>query len=435
MSGFAAIFRQDGTPVEPSVLHKLVGSLTFRGPDAQQVWSCGPLGLAHALLCTSREARNERQPLSLDGNTWIIADARVDARKDLLSALERQSSTPAVVSSDAPDVELVLRAYLIWGEACVQHLLGDFAFVIWDACERRLFAARDHFGVKPLFYADAGGALLISNTLDCLRRHPAVSETLNDLAISDFLLFDMIQDPAATSFQEIRRLPPAHTLTFHDGQISVRRYWDLPAPAPIQYRRGAEYVEHFRELLDFAVADRLRADSVGVFMSGGLDSPTVAATAKSVLRRAGNPNGLRAYTEVFNRLIPDEERHYATLVAEELQIPIEFRAGDDARIFQSAAAHSPEPVHSAWPDSTRAQLRQISLHSRIALTGFGADPCCRVCSPCTSSSCSAKNILAWRWPTWRDISQRKAGYRAYMFASVSAGGFRTRQNRPRIRRG
>jgi asparagine synthase (glutamine-hydrolysing) len=374
VSGFAAILHRDGTPVEPSLLRKLVASLAIRGPDAQQVWSRGPLGLAHTLLRTSREARNERQPLSLDGNAWIVADARLDARKDLLSAIGREAGAHAAVSSDAPDAELILRAYLLWGEECVQHLLGDFAFLIWDAAERRLFAARDHFGVKPLFYTDAGGALLFSNTLDCLRRHPAVSETLHDLAIADFLLFDMIQDPAATSFKEIRRLPPAHTLTFLDGQISVGRYWELPMPAPIRYRHAAQYVEHFRELLDVAVADRLRADSVAVLMSGGLDSPTVAASAKSVLRRAGSPNGLRAYTEVFDRLIPHEERHYAKLVAEKLRIPIEFRTADDARIFASAGAHSSEPVHSAWPDSTREQLGQISAHSRVALTGFGGDP-------------------------------------------------------------
>jgi asparagine synthase (glutamine-hydrolysing) len=332
------------------------------------------VGLGHALLRTSREARNERQPLSLDGNAWIVADARVDARKDLLTALARESSDHAAVSSDAPDVELILRAYLVWGEACVQHLLGDFAFVIWDAVGRRLFAARDHFGVKPLFYAEVGGVLLLGNTLDCLRRHPAVSESLNDLAIADFLLFDMIQDPAATSFQDTRRLPPAHTLTFQDGQLSIRRYWDMPVPTLLRYQRGAEYTEHFRELLDVAVADRLRGEGLGVFMSGGLDSPTVAASAKRVLRRGGNPNGLRAYTEVFDRLISHEERHYAALVAEKLQIPIEFLESDDAKIFGRAGDHSPEPVHSAWPDSTREQLRQISVNSRVALTGFGGDP-------------------------------------------------------------
>jgi asparagine synthase (glutamine-hydrolysing) len=308
VSGFIAIFHGDGTHVEPSILRKHVEFLAFRGPDAQHIWSDGPVGLGHALLARSPEARNERQPFSLGRDAWIVADARVDARKDLLSALARESAEHAAASTDASDAELILRAYLAWGEECVQHLLGDFAFVIWDSSRRRLFAARDQLGVKPLFYAETGGALLVSNTLDCLRQQPAVSDRLNDLAIADFLLFDMIQEPSASAFQDIRRLPAAHTLTFHDGRISVCRYWNLPVTTPVRYRRAAEYVEHFRELLDAAVSDRLRGGNAGMLMSGGLDSPTVAASAKRILLRQGNPNGLRAYTEVFDHLIPHEER-------------------------------------------------------------------------------------------------------------------------------
>ena len=374
MSGFVAIFNGDGTHVEPSLLRKLTESLAFRGPDAQQIWSDGPVGLGHALLRKSQEARSERQPLSLDNDTWIVADARVDARKDLLSALRRESGNHAAVSLDAPDAELILRAYLAWGESCVQHLLGDFAFVIWDSTRRRLFAARDQFGVKPLFYAETGDALLVSNTLDCLRQHPAVSDRLDDLAIADFLLFDTIQEPSASAFRDIRRVPAAHTLTFHDGRVSVCRYWNLSVPTTVSYRRDTEYVEHFRELLDAAVSDRLRGGNAGVLMSGGLDSPTVAASAKRVLVRKGNPNGLRAYTEVFDRLIPHEERHYAALVADKLQIPIEFLSSDDAKIFAQAALHSPEPEHSALPSAAPDPLRQVSRYSRTALTGLGADP-------------------------------------------------------------
>jgi asparagine synthase (glutamine-hydrolysing) len=374
VSGFIAIFNGDGTHVEPSILRTLVQSLAFRGRDGQHIWSDGPIGLGHALLRRSPEARNERQPFTLGSGTWIVADARVDARKDLLSALARESAEHAGVSTGAPDAELILRAYLVWGEECVQHLLGDFAFVIWDSTRRRLFAARDQFGVKPLFYAETSGALLVSNTLDCLRQHPAVSDRLNDLAIADFLLFDIIQEPSASAFQDIRRLPAAHTLTFQDGRISVCRYWNLSVPTPLTYRRTTEYVDHFRELLDAAVSDRLSGGDAGVLMSGGLDSPTVAASAKRVLIREGNPNGLRAYTEVFDRLIPHEERYYARLVAEKLQIPVEFLASDDARIFGRSHCHTPEPVHSAWPESTPEQLHPISASGRVALTGFGADP-------------------------------------------------------------
>ena len=234
--------------------------------------------------------------------------------------------------------------------ACVEHLRGDFSFAIWDEHTKQLFCARDQFGIKPFYYASVGSVVILSNTLDCIRRHPAVSGRLNDLAIADFLLFDMIRDPAATSFADIQRLPPAHTLVCGRDGISLRRYWVLPVSAPIHHKRPMECVEQFRELLDQAVADRLRTNSVGVLMSGGLDSPTVAASAQRTLARNGSAVGLRAYTEVFESLIPDEERRYAGLVAETLKIPIEFQT-DEMELWKYRNHEEnlwPEPVHSPW---------------------------------------------------------------------------------------
>ena len=169
--------------------------------------------------------------------------------------------------------------------------------------------------------------MVFSNTLDCIRRHPAVSGRLNDLAIADFLLFDMIRDPAATSFGHPKAAARARPRVWASG-ISIRRYWVLPGSAPIHHKRPMECVEQFRELLDRAVADSLRTNSVGILMSGGLDSPTVAASAQRTLARDGSAAGLRAYTGVFESLIPDEERRYAGLVAETLKIPIEFQTDE-----------------------------------------------------------------------------------------------------------
>lgn len=374
MSGFIALLNGDGSPCDVAGLRHLANYLAFRGPDAQQLRAEGPVGLAHAVLRTTPESEGERQPLTLDGRVWIVADGRVDGRKELISALLRGAGSDQSISAEAPDVELILRAYLVWGESCLERLLGDFAFVIWDAERRELFAARDHFGVKPLFYATANNALLISNTLDCLREYPAISSRLDDLAIADFLLFDLIEEPGATAFADIRRVPPGHLLTSAAGKVSIRRYWQLSVSEPLRYRRKSDYIERFCELLDLAVADRLRSESAGVLMSGGLDSTTVAASAKRLLIQRGNPNGLRAYTEVLDQLILHEERRYATLAAKFLQVPIEFHVSDDARIFQLAERHVPEPEHMACPDKTASQLRQISACNRVVLTGFGADP-------------------------------------------------------------
>jgi len=331
--------------------------------------------MGHALLRTKYESKGERQPANVEESYWIVADARLDARKELIAELQ---GTDRNVGSDAPDCDLILHAYAAWGTTCVDHLRGDFSFALWDARHKQLFCARDHFGVKPFYYARLGEIVLCSNTLNCIRQHPAVSARLNDLAIADFLLVDMIREPGATSFADIQRLPPAHVLSFEAGTISVRRYWTLPVSSPVRHKVSSECVEQFQELLDRAVSDRLRTNNVAVLMSGGLDSPTVAATARRML--ASNGNGaaaeLCAYTEVFRTLIPHEEGHYAKLVAEALKIPIEFHVSDEA-VWQDLNREDnrwPEPMHSPGSDGGIAQMRQISVRGRVALTGFGGDP-------------------------------------------------------------
>ena len=374
MSGFVCIMHGDNAPIERALLQSLTDFLAFRGPDAQNIWMDHSMGMGHTLLRTTHESKNEHQPLGLDERYWIVADARLDAREELIGELQHKQQ-PA--QRESPDCELILRAYAAWGEACVDHLAGDFSFAIWDRQHKKLFCARDHFGIKPFYFANVGSLLILSNTLNCIRRHPAVSARLNDLAIADFLLFDMIREPGATSFADIRRLPPAHTFGWEAGSISVRRYWTMPVSEPLRFTRGSDCVEQFRELLDRAVSDRLRTDQAGVLMSGGLDSPTIAASAKRTLCCNGPGNGVTAYTDVFESLIPHEERYYATLVAETLKIPIEFHVSDQVELRDCLNPQDPcwpEPLHSPASDGGVLQLRQIASRKRVILTGFGGDP-------------------------------------------------------------
>ena len=269
-------------------------------------------GLAMRCSGPSRKLRPERQPCTLDGSAWITADARIDDRISLEAELTARGEP---IPPGATDVDLILHAYASWGERCVEHLVGDFAFAIWDKREGKLFCARDHFGVKAFYYVQTRGRLVFGNTLTCLLQHPAVSAELNDLAVADFLLFGWNQDPFTTTFSTIYQLPPAHTLTWHDGRRRVQPYWVLPIDEPIRYRRSQDYVERFKELLCQAVTDRLRASRVGVFMSGGMDSTAVAAVAKDVARASNTILQVSASTIVYDHLIPDEERHWSGLAA------------------------------------------------------------------------------------------------------------------------
>jgi len=372
VSGIVGILRTDGAPAEPGLIKDLTDFLAFRGPDAQATWHDGAVAFGHTLLRTTAESESEYQPFTLDDKVWVVADARIDARRDLVRKLGTEVEAKLI---SAPDVELILRAYFRWGEDCVGHLLGDFAFAIWDSRSQRLFCARDHMGVKPFYYCHLGQWFLFSNTLECLCRHPAVSGKLNDLAIADFLLFGTNQDPATTSFRDIQRLPAAHTLTLSETGLVLRRYWTLPIEEAVYYRSDAEYVGQFKELLQEAVSDRLRTDRVGVFMSGGLDSPALSAAALDLLRNRTAPNPVRAFTFVYDSLISDTERHYAELSAQRLGIPIHFYVLDERTEWEpSCSAGTPEPGSSLGDRSVELRCcSEIAAHSRIAFYGEGPD--------------------------------------------------------------
>jgi asparagine synthase (glutamine-hydrolysing) len=374
MSGILGIINVDGAPVDPRLFRQMTDFMTYRGPDAQEVWNVGHVAFGHTMLRTTSESARERQPWSLDGRVWITADVRIDARAELAATLTSHRCQNARSANDA---ELILHAYAVWGEDCVDHLLGDFAFAIWDGYQRRLFCARDHFGVKPFYYACVDRSLMFSNTLNCLRKHHDVSSRLNDQALEDFLLFGLNQDPATTTYADVQRLPPAHTLTWIAGSApSVRRYWTLPIRDPIRYKRSGDYVDHFKALLRSAVEDRLRTNRVGVFMSGGLDSPSLAATARDLLTKQGGAFDLRAYTVVHDRLIPDQERYYAGLVAEALSIPISYLVADNYELYErweDAKVRKPEPDNDPLTAVVFDQVEQVAAHSRVAFYGEGPD--------------------------------------------------------------
>ncbi len=315
------MYDRSGAPVDRALLQDLAHFLSYCGPDARDTWSHGPVGLGHTMLRTTRASQTERQPASLGGRVWITADARIDCRDELQGKLiEREGGK--LSGPIATDSDLILRSYAAWGADCVQHLRGDFAFAIWDAQRKLLFCARDHFGIKPFYYSELGDLFLFSNVLDCLRQHPEVSSELNDAAIGDFLLFGLNCDVATTTFRDIRRLPPAHCMTVSSEGLRIHRYWSAPTEGRIRYQRAEDYVEHFQILLQAAVSDRIAPDRTGILLSGGLDSGTVAATARELSTCPGSAKDLRAYTVVYDSLFHDEEGTYAQQTANFLKIPI-----------------------------------------------------------------------------------------------------------------
>ncbi len=367
------ILQRNGAPVERTLLQNLVHFLNYRGPDGREIWVEGNVGLGHTLLQTTWESRGERQPASLEGRFWIAADARLDGRDELREKLKRSGRR---VASSAADSELILWAYAAWGAQCVDELRGEFSFGIWDARAKKLFCARDHFGIKPFYYAQLGDFFVFSNTLNCVRLHPGVSGELNEAAIGDFLLFGLNYDEATTTFRDIQRLPPAHSLTISPEGLRTRRYWAPPTDGRIRYARDEDYVEHFQVLLRAAVEDRLRTYRAGILLSGGLDSSAVAAVAKEVSAKSAQATEIRGYTHIYESLIPDRDGEYARETGEFLRIPIQFLPMDYAQLFErwdEPEFHLPEPANDPLFAGFLDSCRTISADCRVLLSGEGID--------------------------------------------------------------
>lgn len=285
MSGICGIVALGGPEPTDGQIAALTSAMKRRGPDRLHHWREGRVALGHALLATTPEAVTEHLPLTDPASRCTItADARLDNREELFVALAL-TAAPETIG----DGELILRAYLKWGEDCPKHLLGDFAFAIWDGTAQKLFCARDHMGMRQLIYGHvAGVAFAFATEVEALFTHPAVPRRINRGRIADFI--DNLEglDFTSTFFEQVFRLPPAHALTVVGGALSVRRYWTLQPPPPLVLPSNEAYAAAFLSVFTDAVRCRLRsAEPVGAMLSGGMDSGSVVAVAALLLGAQG----------------------------------------------------------------------------------------------------------------------------------------------------
>lgn len=313
---FAAIFSVDGRPVDQRRFGAAGHALEILDPAGNVAFVCSQ-GEPHL---AAREAVGIR---GLGRQYRIVGRIRLDARDDLWSLLSSLTSAPLREASDA---ELCLHAYAAWGDAFLDRLAGDFCFVLWDSPRKRLICARDQLGVRSLFHAEVGGAWFVSDSLDWIAAQTAVSRDLDDTWIADFLTVGYSLEPERTVYQYIRRLAPAHTLTISGTRAAIRRYWRLEIGDPLYFRDRRQYTESFVDLVSRSIADRLPAGRVGVAMSGGLDSTTLAACA---VNAAGDASRVVAECLDFERFASSRERHFSSRAADRLGIELRHRQADD----------------------------------------------------------------------------------------------------------
>lgn len=313
MCGIVGVARiGTGKPVEPERLLRMRETLRHRGPDDAGIWlhPDGGVGLAHRRLAILDLSEAGRQPMhDVQADTWITYNGEIYNYLELREALQRRGHR---FRTDT-DTEVLLVAYREWGEACLTHLNGMFAFALYDRAADTLVLARDRMGKKPLYYSLAAGQLLLASEPKALLTDAAVSRDLDLRAVNFFLAYGYIPGDLSV-FRSIRKLPPGQALrvTLSSGQTRRWSYWTLPEAATAgETGDDAALLDELQALFEDAVRIRLRSDvPLGVFLSGGLDSSLVVAMTSRLSSRP-----VETFTIGFDESERDE-RSYATIVAQ-----------------------------------------------------------------------------------------------------------------------
>lgn len=274
MSAIFGILDFQGRPIEPEWIKSIQMDLAHRGPDGEGLYQEPGVALGHKLLQVTPESVYDTSPYEEDGFV-ITANARLDERESIMDRLGISQTDREIIT----DPLLLLRSFRKFGKGFVKDIYGDFAFAIWDKAKKELFCARDQMGVKPFLYYYQDGRLAFSSELKSLVKLPFVETEIDCLVLRDDAigLYDL---PNKTAWKNIIRLQAAHHLTFNQGIFRKERYWDLEAKENPNLKTEEQSAQMLRELLIKVIEDHTRVQgTVGIPLSGGLDSSTIACIA------------------------------------------------------------------------------------------------------------------------------------------------------------
>jgi asparagine synthase (glutamine-hydrolysing) len=375
MCGIVGVGYRSGKPVPANLLNRMTDALAHRGPDSRGVYLDGPVGLGHRRLAIIDLSAAGHQPMANEtGDVLLTYNGELynfqPLRTELLARGHRFHSQT--------DTEVVVHAYEEWGEACVQRFNGMFAFAIWDRPRRRLFLARDRYGIKPLYWYFQGDLFIFASEIKAILEHPDVVRRVCYPALNEYFSFQNIFSDR-TLFDGIRILPPATTLRLDLAEATpplTRTYWDYPVGREPIDAPEEECVEQVRDLFVRAVTQQLMSDvPVGSFLSGGIDSGSITCVAASHLERLTTFTGGFDLSSASGLELGFDERRVAEMLANQFKTEhyeVVMHAGDMEWALPRLIWHLEDlRVGQSYPNYYVSRL--ASKFVKVCLSGVGGD--------------------------------------------------------------
>ena len=391
MSGILGLLRRNGRKADAATLARMGAAMAHRGPQGFVNVSSGSAGLGHGLLAVASNS------LTVGTNqVTVTLDGRFDNRGVLCAQLSQ--------ARDTSDASLLLAAYQKWGPRCAEHLLGDFAFAIWDPQTQQLVCARDHFGVRPLYYHSSGELFVFASEIKAiLRAKPALRDRLNDEWLGDYII-NQPPGEEATLYSDIQRLPPGHICVATPDKTTLFAYYRLEErPAIPRSDWPAELVHHLKT----AIECRLSSPTpVCAMLSGGLDSSSIVSLAAPMVCTDGGR--LTTISLVYPATPEHDERRFIDEVVKIGNVEPVFLDSSNFMPFQQFADVLDEQ-DGPFLAPNLAASRQ--LHHAASSRGFGVILDGHGGDEIISSGMGLLNDLAYsgRWVTlWSELAQLAA---------------------------
>ena len=375
MCGIVGVCNLHGEPVPSGLVGDLTRLIAHRGPDGEGVYTDGPVGLGHRRLAIIDLSAAGNQPMANEtGDVVLDYNGEIYNFQQLRVELESLGH----LFHSHTDSEVVVHAYEEWGNACVDHFDGMFAFAIWDRTRRRLFLARDRFGVKPLYWYLRNGVFVFASEIKAILAHPRVSRDVCYPALNEYFTFQNVLTDA-TLFDGVRLLPAGCTLTLEvreGAEPAIERYWDFPFAAEPADISAEEATDRLHEIFLEAVTRQLVSDvPVGSYLSGGMDSGSITAIAAREVPRLATFTGGFDLSSASGLELAFDERAAAEEMANALKTEhyeVVMHAGDMEWVMPELVWHLEDlRVGQSYPNYYVARL--ASKFVKVVLSGAGGD--------------------------------------------------------------